>query len=110
MSPVLRPLHGDRFELVEPFVYRDITVPAGYTTNGANVPRLFWSFLPPNRPDYLPAVVVHDYLCDKEEYEKADNYLEIYLKELNVGYITMFVMVAAVRVYHYFKYNVRRTK
>lgn len=40
-----------------------ITVPAGYDTDFASVPRLFWRILPPHGP-YVPAAVVHDWLCD----------------------------------------------
>ena len=37
---------------------------------GANVHRLFWSIIPPFKSKYLPAVIVHDYLCKENKYEK----------------------------------------
>lgn len=40
-----------------------VTVPAGYLTDGASVPRLFWSLLPP-WGSYGQAAVVHDLLCE----------------------------------------------
>lgn len=40
-----------------------VTVPAGYLTDGASVPRAFWSLLPPWGP-YGQAAVVHDLLCE----------------------------------------------
>lgn len=40
-----------------------ITVPAGYETDFASVPRAFWRILPPHGP-YVPATVIHDWLCD----------------------------------------------
>ncbi len=65
----ISPQKGDVYRITKPLHYKDIVVPSGYTTNGADVPRLFWSFFPPNRSDYLPAVIVHDYLCDQGEYQ-----------------------------------------
>lgn len=40
-----------------------ITVPAGYLTDGASVPRIFWSMIPPWGA-YGQAAVVHDLLCE----------------------------------------------
>jgi hypothetical protein len=40
-----------------------VYVPAGYLTDGASVPRLFWSLLPPWGV-YGQAAVVHDILCE----------------------------------------------
>ena len=103
----IQPLKGDKYLLTKRLEYKDIVVPQWYVTNGANVPRIFWSFFPPNRPDYLPAVIVHDYLCDKGEYKKADDYFEEIMRELKIGKVTIFSMVAGVRMYHYFKLKLR---
>jgi hypothetical protein len=40
-----------------------VYVPAGYLTDGATVPRLFWSLLPPWGV-YGQAAVVHDVVCE----------------------------------------------
>lgn len=40
-----------------------VYVPAGYLTDGASVPRLFWMFVPPWGL-YGQAAVVHDILCE----------------------------------------------
>ncbi|MBP4002535.1 DUF1353 domain-containing protein [Pseudomonas koreensis] len=40
-----------------------VYVPAGYLTDGASVPRLFWSLLPPWGA-YGQAAVVHDIVCE----------------------------------------------
>jgi hypothetical protein len=40
-----------------------ITVPPGYRTDFASIPRVFWRILPPDGP-YAPAAVIHDWLCD----------------------------------------------
>lgn len=38
-------------------------IPKEFKTDGATVPRMLWSFVPP-WGRYGPAVIVHDYLCD----------------------------------------------
>jgi len=102
----VRPMHKDRYKLLKEFRYKDIIVPVGFETNGADIPRIFWSLLPPNRADYLPAVIIHDYLCDLAEYKKADEYFEMILKDLEIKHITRKVMVSTVTFYHKIKYGV----
>lgn len=54
-----------RFKLTAPFAYRSsrgvITVPAGFITDGASIPRIFWPFLDPFGK-YFKAAVIHDFL------------------------------------------------
>lgn len=58
-----------RFRLAEPFEYHVgeypseevITVPVGFETDFASVPRLLWSILPPHGK-WAKAAIVHDYL------------------------------------------------
>ncbi|WP_158892488.1 MULTISPECIES: DUF1353 domain-containing protein [unclassified Pseudomonas] len=65
-----RALGAPYWRVLEPFTlflnaYRTqwVQVPAGYLTDGASVPRAFWSFV--DRWDwYAPAVIVHDLLCE----------------------------------------------
>ncbi len=40
-----------------------VFVPAGYLTDGASVPRLFWNIIPP-WGSYGQAAVVHDIVCE----------------------------------------------
>lgn len=102
--PVLKPYSKDRFELVEEYKYKDIIVNVGYQTNGADIPRIFWSFFPPNSPEYLSAVVVHDFLCDrarkKEDFRQADEIFYEMLKELGVSKIKAITFYLSVRLYH----------
>lgn len=42
---------------------RWVTVPAGYLTDGASVPRIAWSIIPP-WGSYGQAAVLHDLLCE----------------------------------------------
>ncbi|ECQ1025024.1 phage tail protein [Salmonella enterica subsp. diarizonae] len=40
-----------------------IEVPAGFITDLASVPRIFWAFMPPDGK-YAKAAIIHDYLYD----------------------------------------------
>ena len=51
------------FELCEPFKLLGYTVPTGYKTDFASVPRFFWRLYPPTGV-YMHAAVLHDWLCD----------------------------------------------
>jgi len=64
----ISPLHTRRYMLDEDFTVNSLTIPNGFVTNGANIPRVLYPVLPPNDPIVLPAVVVHDYLCDVVKY------------------------------------------
>ena len=99
---VVSPLPEHRYILDEEYRYRDVIVPVGFVTNGADIPRIFWSFYPPNRSDYLPAVIVHDYLCSVGEYDKADRYFREILEALNISSFDVFVLWGGVRFYSVF--------
>lgn len=66
--PQLEHLGNYKFRLKAPLLTPEITVPAGFVTDGASVPRLFWNIVPPYGR-YLVAAIVHDYM-----YETAHNY------------------------------------
>ena len=56
---------GDR-QLTEPLVYRysgqEITVPVGFVTDFATIPRYAWTLIGPPGGKYAESAVVHDYL------------------------------------------------
>ena len=84
---VLQPIDKDKFRVYKNYSYKDIFVPIGFVTNGANIPRVFWSFFPPNSPEYLSAVVVHDYMCANMKdfgWKKADKYFYEAMIEIGV--------------------------
>ena len=101
----LQPLKEHKFRVVRDIKYKDIVIPKGFKTDGASVPRLFWFIFPPNRTDYLPCAIIHDYLCDKGEYKKADKYFKECLNTLKVNFFSKICLYSAVRVYHYIKYR-----
>lgn len=52
---------------------RYVTVPKGFFTDGASVPRIFWAVFPP-WGSYGQAAIVHDYLCvNKTLTKNGDN-------------------------------------
>ena len=51
------------FRLLEPLVYGCLTVPAGFESDGASVPRFFWRIVfPPGDQKALRAAFLHDYI------------------------------------------------
>lgn len=48
-----------------------ISVPKGYRTDLASVPRIFWSIIPPFG-NYSKAAVVHDYLYYTQSYTRKE--------------------------------------
>ena len=47
-------------------------------------------------------MIVHDFLCDKEEYKKADEYFEECLEVLGIEKLDKYLLVKSVRIYHKF--------
>ncbi len=91
--------HTDVWQVQMPgYAYGIIHIPAGFLTDFASVPRLFWNILPPNGP-YGKAAVVHDYLYrTKGVATKAEAdavFLEA-MKALGVGWFTRYSMYRAV--------------
>ena len=103
---------------------KTVTVPKGYLTDGASVPRVFWSFIPP-WGSYGQAAVLHDYLCEYLSYMDGDKYVSLTRREvdnillqamsdLQVPKLTRVTIWAAVRIYGYVstgtpdRYNARK--
>jgi hypothetical protein len=100
--------HGSMIlKLTAPFryhskrVHETITVPKGFLTDGASVPRIFWSFFSPFG-EYFKAALIHDFLYTKEN--KSFNRIEsdkIFLEamiEVGVPYIRRSLIYRAVRL------------
>jgi len=68
------------YEVLNSFRFGDVIIKQGFISNGASVPRVFWWLLPPFHPDYITACIIHDYLCDKGCYLKADIVFNFALK------------------------------
>lgn len=78
-----------------------IHIPAGFETDFASVPKLFWNVLPPNGV-YGKAAVVHDYLYRTWHVATKDEADHVFLEAmtaLGVNWVVRYTMYYAV---HYF--------
>ena len=70
---------GNIFTLCEDLTVEGITVPAGFASDGASVPRFFWRIVfPPGDPPAMLAAFVHDFIYrthpkgyDRKEADRA---------------------------------------
>ena len=114
-----------RFEVVSPFTYYidklggdlKVSIPVGFCTDFASVPRLFWMVIPPVGL-YGKAAVVHDFLCENKHAWQVDSqgnwaYYIVSRKEadrifreamnvLGVGKVKRNIMFWGVRLYNIF--------
>lgn len=76
----------------------NISVPIGFVTDFASIPRIFWSILPRDGRYTFPAVV-HDYLYWTQEVDReiADEIFDIGMKEFDVGKTNRLAIYWAVR-------------
>jgi hypothetical protein len=80
-----------------------VTIPKGFVTDLATVPRIFWGIISPSGRHDL-ACVVHDYLLETGYSRKqADRELLHFLKESKVNRFKCYLMYFLVRCYANFK-------
>lgn len=109
-------VNGSRvFELLKPFRYigsrGTITVPAHTRSDGASVPRPFWSILDPFGPHFA-AAIIHDFLYSKQSTElycfdrkESD---EIFLEAMGrsgIGFAARQVIYGSVRLFGWRSYK-----
>lgn len=79
-----------------------IVVPRGFISDGASVPRAFWSVFPPFGK-YLEAAVVHDYiyvkLCHIYTKEQADSIFKELLEVLRISKLKRNIMYKVVSAF-----------
>ncbi|MBC6572515.1 DUF1353 domain-containing protein [Escherichia coli] len=104
---VLEMLEHYRWRVYEPFSFYPgddksdvIEVPAGFITDLASVPRIFWVLLPPDGR-YAKAAIIHDYLYDNalRTKKEADRIFLEGMKVLGVPKWKRLVMYCAVRLF-----------
>jgi hypothetical protein len=98
-----------------------INVPAGFVTDFASIPQLFWNILPP-WGTYGKAAVVHDYLYGRQgvltemsppwKYtrKQADEILLEGMKVLGVNWCTRWIIYTAVRNFGGWAWEARSKK
>lgn len=76
-----------------------VVVPAGFVTDLASIPRVFWSLLPPDGAYTFPAII-HDYLYWTQTYprETADRVLRYGMDDMKVQSAVSLSIYTAVRV------------
>jgi uncharacterized protein DUF1353 len=80
-------------------VYPAVTVPVGFVTDFASIPRVFWSALRPDG-DYGYAAIIHDYLYWEQPVTRAmaDDILRFAMEDFRVASATATVIHRAVQV------------
>lgn len=75
---VITPDQKGRYRTERPFSFDiglkgsdlTVTVPTGFITDLASVPRLFWWLFPPFDPQYAAAAVLHDFLLSWDGFDR----------------------------------------
>lgn len=98
-----------RYVLLDNLDLNGVTVPAGFVTDGATIPRIFWPILPPVHK-YFPAAILHDYLLTVLTRDEADAKFNEALKRLGISAANRYTMYSAVRLYTLWKKVVKLFK
>ena len=101
-----RTFERTRYILMCPVHLAGVTVPAGFITDGASVPRLLWWLFPPVGRYFL-AAVVHDWLLENGmPWREANRKFKQALQEQAVPVWVVFSMFLSVQIYQFFKREV----
>ena len=106
---------NDNWELLEPLVYQGntdlFTVPTGFFTDLASIPRVFRPFFP-RYGIYRKAAVLHDYhyIVQLVSRKDADGMFRRVMRELGVGRIRRYLMWLAVRIGGSYRKNIDLSK
>lgn len=115
---IVKPYDKDRFEVMEDYEfvlpnYKGF-VPKGFKTDGASIPRLFWSIYPPYRSEYFSACVIHDFLCEKAkskaDYMLANEVLKEAMQTLGINKFKIFVFFHSCNLFHKIKCWIKEIK
>jgi hypothetical protein len=100
---LLEYMDGKKWKIIHSFSYKPkhgdaITVPSGFVTDFASVPRFFWRLFPPTGK-YGKAAVIHDFLYafNGVSRERADAIFLEAMTDLGVDSLTRHLLWLAVR-------------
>ena len=83
--------------LLEDYRYYHITVPAGFRTDLASVPRIFWSLVSPS--EIAEAAVIHDFIYSKSSHTRKECDEIIYdMCKTRIGKLRAYLVYLAVRI------------
>ena len=102
---------GATYTLDEPLIYHsdlvnaDITVPTGFVTDLASVPRIFWDIFPPFGK-YTQAAIIHDYIYKGHNYPRGtcDNIFLEAMIVLGVSWISRNIIWSQLRLWGWTHY------
>lgn len=104
--PLVVATSNNTFVLDKPYQVKNIRIPANYESDGLSMKfKVFRLIVSRYSPKFMPFFFIHDYLCDEEKYQLADNLGEEVLFEIEKSWRTK-VMIRAIRIYHKVKYGV----
>jgi len=92
-------------------VYGTVTVPSGFCTDGASIPRCFWGIMGP-QGSYFYAAIIHDFLYSKasshffffDRWEADEIFLEA-MTDLGVPWLQRIAIYKAVRLFGWNSYK-----
>jgi uncharacterized protein DUF1353 len=115
----VQPLNDRDWKLLSPFKYHVgslssaevISVPSGFVTDFASVPRILWAIIPP-WGNYGKAAVIHDYCYSRELYsrQRSDEIFLEGMEVLKVPHWKRKLMYYMVRVYGWPAWKKHRSK
>ena len=96
---------GGLYRLIDDFYFNEYKVPAGFITDGASIPKPFWSIVgSPFTGKYVGVAILHDYLYSKEcvydiSFEEANEIFYSGMLKLGVNRFKAYLMYKAVCVF-----------
>ncbi len=109
----IMPLHKSYYIVSTPIVAilnnnKTITIPAGFKTDLASVPRAFWSIFPPDRATYMYPAILHDYLYETDllkSRKQSDLVFYDALRNQGASKKSAYTMYIVVRLFGFFHYK-----
>jgi hypothetical protein len=86
--------------------FQAVTVPLGFVTDFASIPRMFWSALRPDGKYTYPAIV-HDFLywTQTRPKEEADKIFKFAMEDFGIGTVTSTTIYKAVDLFGSYAWN-----
>lgn len=87
-----------KYQVLEEITFGKFTVPSGFISDGASVPRVFWSLFPPVGK-YFKSCILHDWLLTSTdiEWDQAANIFYSSMIKDGVGKPKAYIMYIAVK-------------
>jgi len=114
-EPLLEKTKGKFWIVRRPFTYHvgsqysrfKISIPYGFRTDLASIPRIFWAILPPSGFGYMKAAIIHDYLYQSKIVSRAEAdaiFLEA-MTVLGTNWFVRAIIHSSVRLFGWLGYS-----